>query len=75
MAEISKYDLIQITNKEHKWFPAILIVDEVKSFGCQAYIITPDAEGVHEFYIRLETDDYQKVGRSVIIVDETGDYI
>lgn len=34
-------DLVQITHEEHPWFPAVLIVSEVKRWGVLAHIIVP----------------------------------
>lgn len=63
---ISNGDVIQITNAQHHWFPALCIVDEIKGFGCQAYVIVPqrnDApQSVAEAYIRLNTSDYERIG-------------
>lgn len=34
-------DVIQITDQADKWFRAILVVDEVKGWGVQAFAIIP----------------------------------
>ena len=65
---VEKGDIIQITNQEHDWYPALLIVDEPKSFGCQAYAIHLEGRGRSNgvAYNRLNAEDYQRVGRAVI---------
>ena len=41
MNYIKKDDIVQITDETNKRFPCLLIVDEVKSWGIQAYITLP----------------------------------
>ena len=65
---LAKGDIIQITNREHHWFPVLLIVDDVKHFGCAAKMIHPltnDGKIICT-YIRLEEEDYTKVGVTVV---------
>lgn len=57
--------IIQITNPEHEWYPALLVVSELKSFGCQAYIKIPMEDGLA--YLRLKTSDYEVVGKARIV--------
>ena len=72
--EVAKFwergTVIQITNENHHWYPALLIVDEPKDFGCVAYMInvTSNDPGVPNdpAYIRLKRDDYEIVGHSSI---------
>lgn len=59
-------DIIQITNQDHNWFGCILIVSECKSWGVQAYVPMP-LEG--DAYIRLETNDFEVVGKAVIVAE------
>lgn len=70
---VAENDIVQIINPEHHWFPALVIVDEPKSFGCQGYIHIPaDNRGnVNQAYIRLESDDFIKVGEAVVIRGES----
>tara|TARA_R110000737_G_scaffold340221_1_gene362856 strand:- start:331 stop:546 length:216 start_codon:yes stop_codon:yes gene_type:complete len=70
--EIAHGDIIQITNLEHPWFPALMIVDEVKTFGCQAYAHLPSSDGNNfkgQAYLRLETDHFEKVGTALHFAD------
>lgn len=59
-------DIVQIVNEKHPWFPCLLIVDEVKSWGVQAYTLVPrsndGSESVGRAYNRLKSEDIEKVG-------------
>jgi len=66
--EIVKNDLVQIIDENHGWFPCILVVSEVKSFGVQAYVTLPN-QG--DAYIRLNRQDYKKVGESLVVHDDS----
>jgi hypothetical protein len=61
--EVKENDIVQITNTEHEWFPCLVTVSEVKSFGVQGYVTIP-MQG--DAYIRLVKEDYVKVGEVVI---------
>ena len=55
--------IIQIT-EAHEWVGCLAIVDEVKSFGCQAYVEIP-LQG--SAYIRLNTSDFEVVGKAILV--------
>jgi len=57
--ELKKGDIIQITNDDDKWFPCLLIVDEVKNWGVQGYISIP-LQGAA--YYRIKHEGFKKVG-------------
>jgi hypothetical protein len=59
---MEKYDIVQITDIENEWFTALLIVDEVKSWGIQGYIFVPRSG--RAFY-RIENGKFEKVGTSL----------
>lgn len=67
--KIQKGDIIQITDQGNKWFPCLLIVDEVKSWGVQAYITMPrkDGEPLGNAYYRLQNGQFEKVGSAAIV--------
>lgn len=44
-SNIKPGDIVQITDEEHPWYPALLIVDEVKSWGVQAACLMPQSNG------------------------------
>lgn len=61
--------IVQIVNEEHHWFPALIIVDEVKSFGLQGYCIIPSNDGnTRNAYIRLKKGDFEIVGLAHFVV-------
>jgi hypothetical protein len=66
-------DIVQITNEDHPWFPAILVVDEGKKWGVQAYVIVPESnDGSHPCtlaFTRLKNEGIQKVGELGIVVE------
>lgn len=66
--QIQTGDIIQITNKEHNWFPCLLIVDEVKSWGCTAYALIPNPQSsTGQAFNRIKAEDYEKVGTAHIV--------
>lgn len=69
---IQHNDIVQITNPDHKWFRALIIVDEIKSFGIRGYAVMPsnDDIGCGDAYIRLQAADYELVGRAIIVAAE-----
>lgn len=60
---MDKNDVIQITDENHKWYPAILIVTEVKSWGVQAGMFVPPDK---ETYIRLDNGTFEKIGSAIV---------
>lgn len=65
--EAKKGDIIQITDKSDKWFPCLLVVSEVKSWGVQGYVTIPHSESVGNAYYRIEKGKYEVVGFAVIV--------
>lgn len=63
-------DVVQITDAAHAWYPALLIVDEIKSFGVQAYCLIPtnnaEAQSCGAAYIRLKFGQFEFVGKTKI---------
>lgn len=63
-------DIIQITHESHSWYPCLLIVDEVKEWGVQAYVIVPNSndgtEPAGRAYNRIKNEDFVKVGTAEI---------
>jgi hypothetical protein len=68
---IEEGDIIQITDESNNWFPCLLVVSEVKSWGVQAYITVPtnDKEVNGNAYYRIETGKFEKVGHAVLTVE------
>ncbi len=73
MVVLSVGDIVQIVNAQHAWYPCVLIVDEVKIWGVQAYVIHPlsnqGSGNIAIAPIRLKMEDVQKVGESLIKVE------
>lgn len=72
MNEIEVGSLVQITDPNHSWFPAVLIVDEVKSWGVVAYIVIPKSNDGSEvpgfMYNRLKFKEITLVGVATVWV-------
>ena len=68
--ETEEGTIIQIINEKHHWFPCLIIVDEVKSWGIQGYIAIPtnDEERNNPAYIRLKTEEFEIVGKANIVI-------
>ena len=69
MDEIKVGDIVQITDETNRWYPCLLIVDEVKSWGIQGYITIPtnDDEWNGNAYYRIENGKFEKVGSAVLV--------
>jgi hypothetical protein len=66
-------DIVQVTNEAHHWFPCLIVVSEIKSFGIQGFAFMPcnDGSGTGEAYIRLNSSDFEPIGASCIILSES----
>ena len=67
---MKEHDIIQITDESDPWFPALLIVSGVASYGVQAYCLIPRSnnEGpAQQAYRRLLTGKFVVVGSSVVV--------
>lgn len=71
MSEIKKGDIIQITKEDDPWFPALLVVSEVKPWGVQAYaLILNSNDGSKRpgnAYRRLKFELFEKVGMAAVV--------
>jgi hypothetical protein len=70
--QIKRGDIIQITDEANRWYPCLLVVDEVKSWGVQAYLTVPtnDDEPNGNAFYRIENGKFEKVGQAVIALPE-----
>lgn len=68
---MQKGTIVQITNPDHHWYPCLVIVSEVKSWGIQGYISIPsDNRGnVGNAYIRLSTEQFEVVGEAKLVAE------
>ncbi len=68
--ELTEGSIIQITDDSHPWFPSLLIVSEVKTWGVQAFAFIPEsnvAGPAPRAYNRLKTGTFDVVGQAVIV--------
>lgn len=67
--KLKEGDIVQIVHDQHPWFPALLIVSEVKSWGVQAYALIPrsndGSEAPGQAYNRLQDEEIMKVGEAL----------
>ena len=74
---MNKGDIIQIIDETHAWYPALLIVHEVRLWGTQAYVIVPKSNDGSELpalaFIRLANKKIKKVGKAIITKGELND--
>ncbi len=69
---VNKGDVVQIVNPEHHWYPCLIIVSEVKSWGIQGYLSIPkDNKGqegsIGQAYIRLSTGNFEVIGKASVV--------
>ena len=65
-------DIIQITNEDHQWFPALLVISKVADWGVQAYttMVNNSDEPNGLAYIKLIDVEYEWVGVAKIVVPD-----
>lgn len=67
-------DIVQITDENHPWFPCLLVVSEVKSWGVQAFAFVPHSNDgskpVGQAYNRLPFAQVEVAGRCLIVTRE-----
>jgi hypothetical protein len=51
----------------HKWAGCLAIVDEVKSWGVQAYIAIPQGGEVRNAYVRLKWAELEVIGPAAFV--------
>lgn len=61
-------DIVQITDPNHHWFPALIVASEIRSWGCQGFcfVVKNDAKA-GEAYIRLKTGQFEYCGTCIMI--------
>ena len=66
---VERGDIVQIIDESHPWFPALIVVDEPSSYGCQGYTLivdnTPDLN--KRALVRLNAEQYEKVGKAALV--------
>ncbi len=64
-------DIVQIVDEAHPWYPCLLLVTEVKTWGVQACALIPQSNDgsrppAHA-YTRLRLAQVAKVGTAVVV--------
>ncbi len=65
MSGLKRGSIIQANENAGNWCGTVLIVDEVKSWGVQAFVHVP-FQG--DAYIRLKSDQYEVIGGQAILM-------
>jgi hypothetical protein len=63
--QVAENDLVQVNEDgPSNWFRCVLVVDEVKSWGVQAYAIIPQArdKGSADAFMRLNWNEFDTLG-------------
>lgn len=75
--ELQKNDVIQIVNETNRWFPCLLIVDEVKPWGVTAYALwpvtppqTPENQPAERYPLRVPIGDFVLIGPAAIGIED-----
>jgi len=63
--EIKRGSIIQANENAKDWCGTVLIVDEVKSWGVQAFVRIP-MQG--DAYIRLRSDQFEVLGAEAVLM-------
>ena len=68
--EVESGSIIQANENAGDWCGCLLIVDEVKSWGVQAYMMVPKKGTA---FIRLNNDEFDLVGKAVLVIERSDD--
>jgi hypothetical protein len=65
-------DIVQITDQKNRWFPSLIVVEEVRAWGVQGFAFMPSPKGPPsgKAYYRLKTGEFEKVGALVMIPED-----
>lgn len=66
--DVRKNDIIQAIEGTGIWQGCLLIVDEVKSWGVQAYMTIPD-QGTA--FMRFKTGEFEIVGHACMVIEDS----
>lgn len=67
--EIKRGSIIQANDNAEDWCGTVLIVDEVKSWGVQAFVRIPMQGNA---YIRLRSDQFEVLGAEAVLMPQEG---
>ena len=67
-----RHDIVQITDENHHWYPCLIIIDEIKSWGIQGYLCAPkdnlgNEDSVGSYFIRLKNGQFEPVGKAIVV--------
>jgi hypothetical protein len=70
-------DIVQITDRGHAWFLALIVVDKVKPWGIQGYCIVPvinapSPDSVRLAHTRLGAHQFETVGAALLDPEQEG---
>ena len=71
MTTVHPGDVIQITDPTDRWFPALLVVDTVRAWGCTADALVPRGDqpvGVMPY--RVKAGSFEVIGQAAIITKD-----
>jgi hypothetical protein len=71
---VEENEIIQIA-PPHKWGGCLAVVSEKKSFGVQCYVSIPHNDGTPpaDAYIRINWDEFERVGARAIFIPASHD--
>lgn len=64
-------DIVQVTDRQDRWFMALLVVEEFRRWGLKAHALVPTEDGVAQAYYRIAHGKYELVGTSRLIDADT----
>ena len=71
--EVTKNDIIQAIEGTGIWQGCLLIVDEVKSWGVQAYMTIPNSaiSSQGTAFMRFKTGEFEVVGHAYMVIEDS----
>ena len=68
--DVKKGDVIQVNENGNDWAGCLMIVDDVRKWGVQAYMHIPNSG---EAFLRVGYDQMERIGRAVLVAQEEDD--
>lgn len=71
--EMRTGDVVQIVDVTHAWYPCLMLVGEVKTWGVQACVLVPQSnaeQNVTQAWNRLNFNQVRFVGEAHVITGE-----
>ena len=71
MLDIQAHDIVQIIDEQHAWYPCLLVVTEVRSWGVQAFACIPKSNDgstpTAQAFLRPRWEQITRVGRAEVV--------